>query len=55
MRLAVLIGAAALVVGAAAVALARADPAPAVEPGEGGKDRTGEGVPAGTPQPPLRE
>ncbi len=55
MRLAGLVGAAVLVVGAAAVALARADPAPAGEPGESGTERAGEGVPAGTPQPLPRE
>lgn len=51
MRLAVLIGAAVLVVGAA-VALARADPVPA---GAAGEDTTGEGVPADPPQPLPRE
>lgn len=55
MRLAVLIGAAALVVGAAAVALARADPAPAGEPGEDGKDRTGEGAPPDSLRPLPRQ
>lgn len=54
MRLALLMAAAALVVGAAALALARADPVSAGEPGEvveAGKDGTGEGAPADQPQP----
>ncbi len=55
MRLAVHKGAAALVVGAAAVAPARADPVSAAEPGEAGNDRIGEGAPADRPQPLLRE
>ena len=54
MRLAVLIGAAVLVAGAA-VALAHVEIVPAAEPGEARKDRTGEGTPAGSPQPLPRE
>ena len=52
MRSALLIGVAALVVGAAALVLAHVEIVPAAEPG---KDRTGEGTPAGSPQPLPRE
>ena len=55
MRSALLIGVAALVVGAAALVLAHVETVPAAEPGEAGKDRTGEGTPAGSPQPLPRE
>lgn len=55
MRLALLIGAAALVVGAAALALVHVEIVPAAESGEAGEDRTREGAPADHPQPLPRE
>ena len=51
MRLALLIGVAALVVGAAALALAHVEIVPAAEPGEAGEDRTREGAPGNRSQP----